>query len=284
MNKRGDRYMLLLKIKIKVVNILLKYRLTQKLYSLYKKNKFNREQKRRYRLSSRKKICCLKNSKKGKRCFVIGNGPSLTISDLNKLKNEDTFAVNRIYKIFNQTDWRPTYYCSQDTRVLEEVYNDLQPLYDICQGVFLNSSIRLDNPELEKKNLYYIFLNLQHYESELPNFSDDASKGIYEGFTVAYACIQLAVYMGYSEIYLLGIDHNYTFTPGENGSAKQTNPSDNYMKGLEGELVYAPQTDKSTLAYRKARRVCDEKNIIIKNATRGGKLEEFERIDFDKLF
>ena len=46
------------------------------------------------------------NTKVGKRCFIIGNGPSLRIEDLERIK-DDTFAVNRIYKIFDKTFWRP---------------------------------------------------------------------------------------------------------------------------------------------------------------------------------
>lgn len=49
----------------------------------------------------------LKNIHLGKRCFIIGNGPSLKAEDLSKLykNNEITFAFNRIYHIFDQTKW-----------------------------------------------------------------------------------------------------------------------------------------------------------------------------------
>lgn len=271
-------------IKQKIINILVKYRVTNALYLLYAECKHNRDQKKRYELSSQEKFKVIKNIKKGKRCFIIGNGPSLTVTDLNRLKKEDTFAVNRMYKIFDQTEWRPTFYCSQDSKVLEEVYEDLSPLFDICECVFLNSSIRLSNSKLEKDNLFYLFVNLQDYIGTLPEFSNDICKGIYEGYTVTYACIQLAVYMGYSEIYLMGIDHNYNFTICKDGTVKQDKSAANYMKGIEGDMPYAPQLEKTTLAYRKARIVCDENGVIIKNATRGGKLEEFERINFEELF
>ena len=32
----------------------------------------------------------------GKRCFIIGNGPSLRVEDLEKIKDEYTFAANRM--------------------------------------------------------------------------------------------------------------------------------------------------------------------------------------------
>lgn len=70
------------------------------------------------------RIIKLKNRYKNKRCFVIGNGPSLKLDDLNKLKNEFTFASNKIYKIFNQTDWRPSFYFAEDSLIYETSYND----------------------------------------------------------------------------------------------------------------------------------------------------------------
>ena len=53
-----------------------------------------------------------KDIHKGKRCFIIGNGPSLQMSDLEILyKNKEIcFGVNRIFLGFNDTEWRPDYY------------------------------------------------------------------------------------------------------------------------------------------------------------------------------
>lgn len=232
---------------------------------------------------NKKNIQLLKNSKAGKRCFIIGNGPSLTIEDLEKIKNEDSFAVNRIYKIFDKTSWRPTFYCSQDTKVLEEIILDIDKLFDCTEKVFLNGSV--DTSKYYKKsNLINLFLITFDYENELPKFSFNVKRGVYEGFTVAYECIQLAVYMGYSEIYLIGTDHNYSETVRLDGSIEKNENVVNYMPGLEGKTWFLPKLDKTTLAYKKAKEVCDKKGIVIKNATRGGKLEVFERIEFDNLF
>lgn len=64
----------------------------------------------------------LKGIHAGKRCFIIGNGPSLCAEDLDKLKDEYTFAANRIYEIFYLTEWRPTYYFVVDVPIRPEVY------------------------------------------------------------------------------------------------------------------------------------------------------------------
>ena len=59
-------------------------------------------------------IRALENSRSGGRCFLVGNGPSITASDLDALAGEETFASNGIFKVFGGTRWRPTYYLSVD--------------------------------------------------------------------------------------------------------------------------------------------------------------------------
>lgn len=219
-----------------------------------------------------------------KRCFIIGNGPSLKIDDLKKLINEDTFAVNRIFKIFGKTNWRPTYYCSHDTKVLNEIICDLDKELEDCKIIFLNSSFKGKAQFNFSKPPYYFFGIQKEFYPNKPKFSKKVEKGLYEGYTVIYTCIQLAVYMGYKEIYLLGLDHSYNLVKMADGTLKEEEGKINYMQGLEGKNYFLPQLEKTELSYKKAKEVCEAKNILIKNATRGGKLEIFERIDFDSLF
>ena len=67
-----------------------------------------------------KQLALYKGKFTGKRCFLIGNGPSLRAEDLTRLREagEITFAFNRIYSIFDQTPWRPNFYISQDELML----------------------------------------------------------------------------------------------------------------------------------------------------------------------
>src|SRR5699024_7865108 len=82
---------------------------------------------------NRARIEALRNCHKGERCFIIGNGPSLRAEDLDKLKNEITFACNRINLIFDQTDWRPTYYCITDLALFHsrEIQEEASDFADI---------------------------------------------------------------------------------------------------------------------------------------------------------
>lgn len=223
------------------------------------------------------------NSAKGKRCFIIGNGPSLTIDDLNNLISEDCFATNRIYKLFCNTDWRPKYYCCQDEVLLDFMKGEFEKEIEKCGTVFL-SGWALKKNKVKNKNYNYFYLNKGPFKYDIPPFSEDITTQIYEGYTVLYACIQIAVYMGYKEIYLLGVDHNYTLK-NTKINTHVLDSSKSYAAGLETDMasLNLPQLDKSQKAYEVAKKYCDDNHIMIKNATRGGNLNVFERINIEEI-
>ena len=100
---------------------------------------------------------------------------------------------------------------------------------------------------------------------------------------MTYMCLQLAVYMGFKEIYLLGVDHNYSVTLLPNGEiAEDSSVKDYFSDSIKYTNI--PQIYKSTLAYLAAEKYAEDHGIKIYNATKGGKLDAFERVDFDCLF
>ncbi len=228
---------------------------------------------------SKKKLKKYKNLHLGQRCFIVGNGPSLTVEDLEKLKNEITFGTHQIYNIFNFTNWRPTYYCAQDCELIQKSIEEISNLNVKDKFIAL-----IKNRHYNKINdATYVNISLENFFPNPPQFSNNIINGIYEGFTVSYMCIQIAIYMGFKEIYLLGIDHNYKITLSSDGNIVTNDNvknhfSDNYA------LTNIPQLHKSTLAYIAAKNYAENYNIKILNATRGGNLEVFNRIDFDDLF
>ena len=102
---------------------------------------------------------------------------------------------------------------------------------------------------------------------------------VYEGYTVTYMILQLAIYMGFSKICLLGIDHSYSTELNSNGEIVHKDLADHFDSN--DKITNIPQTFRSTLAYRKANEVAQSKGIIIVNSTRGGALEEFQRMSLE---
>lgn len=220
----------------------------------------------------------------GESCFVIGNGPSLSKNDLDMIykANMKAFGCNSIYKAYNKTKWRPDYYVVVDVNGIEMAKDDLQYISDNCIYLFSRSNGRLRYCVDKYKNIR-LFKSVFSESEENFSFSDDCSEHLFIGHTVTYAMLQLAVYMGFKKIYLLGIDHQYA-TQFVNGIEEKNNVK-NYSSLLEEDDVGGFYLiDKTTLAYRAARKYADEHGIHIYNATRGGKLEVFERVDFDTIF
>lgn len=229
-------------------------------------------------------IKSLKNKYNGERCFIVGNGPSLNVEDLEKLKNEKTFAANRIYHIFDKTEWRPTFYCSEDLKIIKNSINEINKL-DI-KFKFLPLILNIDY-NIDINGATYFNLKYNKNKNTLPKFSQDILKYVGCGSTVTYTAIQIAAYMGFKEIYLIGIDHTFSVSKNNNGDIIIDNSVKDYFceeYNSDKDKLDIPNTENSTLAYISAKKYADKHNIKIFNATRGGKLEVFERVDFDNIF
>ena len=222
----------------------------------------------------------MKNKYEGQRCFIIGNGPSLRVEDLEKIRGEYCFGTHQIYRAFDKTDWRPNFYCAQDQELIKKSFEQISDLK--VENKFIALPINSWSKKVIKNGILTKLI-IKDFYPNLPDFSSDVAKGIYEGFTVTYMCLQLAVYMGFKEIYLLGVDHHYNITRLPNGEIIVDDSAENHF--ISGyDLPVVPQITKSTLAYESAEIYANKHNVKIYNATRGGSLEVFERVQFDKLF
>ena len=193
----------------------------------------------------------------------------------NRTKFNDS-RYRKIVKLFDKTEWRPTYYVIHDYIVWDKLFEDkyFQELSNKMVADIILIEHKLKNAN---ENIIFPFdlegtlYNIKHHNSDIPlQFSDDAYVTIYDGFTVTYTALQLAVYMGFTEIYLLGVDCNYS-------GSKQ------HFLDFGNRITDNPE-EKMIAAYKVAKKYADAHGIKIYNATRGGKLEVFERVDFDSLF
>ena len=77
-----------------------------------------------------KRLRMLKDTHLGEMCFIIGNGPSLSADDLEVLHKNNvlSFGFNRIFLMFDKTNWRPDFYVSQDEKMLFNCQNDVNNL------------------------------------------------------------------------------------------------------------------------------------------------------------
>ncbi len=220
-------------------------------------------------------IAKLKGIHAGKRCFIVATGPSLRMEDLERLREnrEICISVNSIFKAFVKTKWRPDYYVIGDMKAVRMWKDDVLQM-DV-ENKFVADTAWIFDDEKVKGNIHkwHVFLG-KHDENEI-KFSANFARGGYCGRTIVYdGALQMAAYMGFSEIYLLGTDMSYL------GEADK-----HYGHFYEEKVLTSYGYGEVVLkAYETARRYAKEHNIKIYNATRGGKLEVFERVDFDTLF
>jgi len=241
----------------------------------------------------KKKIKELHNKYKGKRCFIVGNGPSLNKLDLTKLENEYSFAVNGIFYKTKEMGYRPTFYVVEDQHVMNDNVSEINN-YDIENGYrFFPSQYKkfIKN----RKNTFFFNMNRGFYEEQstnfsFPRFSSDCSKRIYCGQSVTIVNLQLAYFLGFSEVYLIGMDFSYEIPDSADIDGKvltSTEDDNNHFHPDyfgKGKKWHDPQLEKVLSNYKLAKVIYEADGRKIYNATKGGKLEIYERVDFDSLF
>lgn len=221
-----------------------------------------------------------KNKFKGKRCFVIGTGPSLTAEDLNAIANEYTFASNSIFRYFDKTDWRPDFYAVCDRTYYKANKEGIDSV-TVKKQKFFPLDFAL-NFGFNKEFRYFL---RTYYTSATPSFRVNPLRAFQEGGTVTYHLLQLAVMMGFTEIYLLGIDFNYSLHKDNKGNIIRDDNVKDYAFNDKAANYTIPNLEASYYAYCAAEEYCKRRNydVRIYNATRGGKLEVFKRVNLDEL-
>ena len=236
-------------------------------------------------LDNYRELAAFKDKHIGQRCFVIGNGTSLKIKDLERLKNEITFASNKIYLAFDQTQWRPTYYSAVDKLIISQKYkklNELNQITTFFPYFFQKYDVCFDN------SIYFYFIHEKFYPN-LPRFSANPIDKLFSGYTVTYILLQLAVYMGIKEIYLIGVDYCYNIVQQDYKDNDKIMVSDGttsyfhsgYIKS--GDKLFQPNLHLHEKAYISASHAIERIGGRIFKATRGGKLDLFPRVDFDEV-
>ncbi len=233
-----------------------------------------------WRRASIARLAALKDAYRGRRCFIIGNGPSLRRTDVSRLRDEYTFGMNRVYLAFERWGFRTSFLVSVNDLVVEQCADDFLAL-DMPR--FFSWRARRFFPPAASPAHMPAFLYTTY---DAPKFARDARFRLWEGATVTYVCLQLAFHMGFEQVILIGVDHSFA----SKGQANQTVVSDGddpnhfdpryFGKGFRWQL---PDLDTSEQAYRLARRVYEDAGRQVLDATIGGKLTVFPKVAYDDV-
>jgi hypothetical protein len=218
----------------------------------------------------------LKGKYAGKRCFITCTGPSLTIKDLEKLNGEYVFGMNSICLIHDKTDWKPDFFGIQDVKVYEKV-KDKMLATDNGQ-VFAPYAYyeQMNTPEnwiyFPMSWAYHIY-DKKYKEKYFAKFSGDCYETVYDGFTITYSIMQLAFYLGFDELYLIGADCTYL------GQQQHFIETGHMVSQKDSAKVQ----DKMFAVYHEAKAYAEAHGLKIYNATRGGFLEIFQRVSLEEV-
>lgn len=233
----------------------------------------------RYRSEDKKYWSSIKNKYQGHRGFVIGNGPSLRISDLDHLKDEISIASNKIFLAYEKTNWRPTIHTIADPLVWDKTRESIG---NYTSRIHISSYL---SSYTSANFVYWRHLINDDLFEEV--FSDNLSIGAFDGGTITFQNLQIAVHLGLNPIYIIGCDHYYKNENNikEGDPIKHQGSSNHFVKNYrsQGEKVMPAPINRMNKAYGEARKYSDRSGVKIYNATRGGYLEAFERVNFDEI-
>jgi len=247
--------------------------------------------------ANERSLAALKGRHFGKRCFVIGNGPSLRIKDLSKLKEngEVTIASNKIYLAFEETDWRPTYYTVADVLVAENNHEAIKNLnlVKFFPDHFKTILGRSGDTDCNGIQLYYRMLQ-QKYDMKgnyIPTFCPNPLIGFHIGETVTNINIQLAYYIGCNPIYLIGIDGSYNLpaTTVKHHIYEQVFVSEGEINHFladyrkKGETWCIPKPDDHECAFSNSNTFLKANGVTVLNASRKSVVKAFDRVDLDSI-
>lgn len=245
--------------------------------------------------SERSRLSSLCNRYQGERCFVIGNGPSLNEIDLSKLAKERTFGVNKIYLLFDRIAWRPSFYTVLDWRMGSAVAPYVRDMPASLK--FIPNRFRGFFPASDST---YWFTTRPVLDSIEDQFRIDITNGIPSKGTILMTAIQMAFFLGFRDIYLIGVDASYSVpdTVIQTGPDKFRSGTKLYLESTKnddpnhfdpsyfgtGDKWHDPNVDEMIRQFRNMRKGVELHGGRIRNATKGGKLEVFERVDYNSLF
>lgn len=221
------------------------------------------------------KLSRFKNMHLGEDCFIIGNGPSLNEIDLNRLNDFHTIGLNKIFLIFSKVNLELSYHVAVNPYVIAQSVEEINNLK--CPS-FLSYTSAVKNGVFGNN----IFFLGDMFPNQL--FYKDLTEGVRQGHTVTFVAMQLAYYMGFKRVFLVGVDHNF-FQDGQPNEKQLMSSEDlnhfdpNYFKGMEWQLA---DLEGSEMSYLIAKYQFERNGRIILDATKGGKLEVFDKLSFNE--
>lgn len=228
----------------------------------------------------------LKDKYKGERIFLMGNGPSLNKMPLYWLKDEYTMCFNRVNLLFERIGWTPDFYVVSDDLVIKDSYNEInKEILPVVKYAFFPD---IHPSNLDVKDYIENLDKVNWFIADKPEFSTNLPC-LGHNKTVVNAGLQIAAYLGFTEIYLIGVDMTFAeqkvkkinSRDWEAGEDDPNHFDPRYFK--KGRKYHNPTVHEMLEQFAIGRAFFEKLGVRIFNAGIGGKLEEFPRVEFNSL-
>ena len=246
------------------------------------------------------KIEELRGVASSKRCFILGNGPSLAGVDLSALESETVFVTNWFANHEDAHVLKPDYYCICSHELFggwgQEVPHFNDDLRQRIEALEDSTTLVLPfrfMPYVESGGLfdqhdrrYLLFDRPKAGIDTVGSIETDLSQPLHDGYTVIITyCLPLAKWLGFKEIYLLGVDSNYGISSPSDPKqyfydSKLHTSSTSKFESLD--RIWAPEGPVFQ-NYEIVRRQFESDGVRIMNLTPGGRLDVFDRMSLDEV-
>lgn len=218
----------------------------------------------------------IRDRHRGETAVLVANGPSLNETDFDLIRGRLTFGLNKIYLGFEKFRFYPSYYVAVNELVLRQAVDEINELN--CVKFLSNRA----NDLFCSDALTYV-LNTTHPKDR---FSETPLCGLHEGWTVTYVALQLAYYMGFARVVIVGLDHRFDFVgqPNETQLLKGTDQNHFSPAYFANQAWDNPDLANSEESFRIARRRFEAAGRQIFDATIGGACDVFEKRTLSKCF
>ncbi len=275
----------------------IKNKITDIWRTLARKRSISAEMRREFERNAR-----FKDIHKGERCFILATGPSINKENLKLLKDETCFAVSMFYlhKDIHLID--PLYhvdaamhapfgfdFLDENFKAFENYYSDKTTFffghtnyeYSYYNYLTTNSHLRKDNTFFLNYVLSTVLDEWNHMNQNLW----DITKSLFSAQSVVYCAIQIAAYMGFKDIYLLGCDYDHI----ANSRRKRSTHFYGDTKGLDDSGSW-PSMEEILFRYllmwkqyRLMKSYLSSRGITVYNATEGSYLDIFQTVSLEKI-
>jgi hypothetical protein len=217
----------------------------------------------------------LSGSLKGKPLLIVGNGPSLNKTPLDRFEGVYSIGMNKIDLLFSKTSWRPDIIVTTNNLV---VHQHCRTMVENQIPCYLSWKSRWFVPR-KIKHRFRFFL-----DKLTPDFESDISNGLGSSDTVTYVALQFAYYMEADPVIIVGVDHSFVQTGNPNEYDKREGDDVNHFDPnyfAAGQYWGVPNLQGSEVGYSKAKLAFDAVGRTILDATVDGKLQIFDKVSID---